>query len=180
MTYLHPGTPDIAPRAALVKSETNIETNKPFFLPVIPMISMACPTMPEPNNVRHIPLIFSKSHEPLGKKIPPMSHGETQLHPNNQVINVIDTRIPGTGTINDEPVSQIADNDKFYSIVADLHDVEEGKIRISLENTILTLAWHDREAGHHEKEICLPCRMRLINKKFQDGVLEISLQKIDH
>ncbi|HTY15423.1 MAG TPA: Hsp20/alpha crystallin family protein [Methanoregulaceae archaeon] len=87
--------------------------------------------------------------------------------------------LPGTGNVNYEPpVSRIIDDGTFYSIVAELHDIDEGKIRISLENNILTLKWHDLDMGHHEKEICLPCRMRLINKKFQGGILKISLEKV--
>jgi HSP20 family molecular chaperone IbpA len=97
------------------------------------------------------------------------------------VIYLIDTGHPGTGNISYEPpVSRIIEDGTIYSVVAELHDIDEGKIRISLENNILTLAWHDGKMGHQEKEICLPCRMRLTNKKFKDGILEISLEKIQN
>jgi len=77
------------------------------------------------------------------------------------------------------PVNHIIDEGSYLSVVAELPGVEEEKIRINLENNMLTLQWMDSTMKSQKKEILLPCKVRLGNKKFQDGILEVTLEKIN-
>jgi HSP20 family molecular chaperone IbpA len=92
-----------------------------------------------------------------------------------------DERLPEPINIRYEPpVRQIIDEGNYFQIIAEMPGINEEKIRISLENNILTLKWRDSANKHQEEEICFPCRMKLSKKKFQDGILEISLEKIQN
>jgi HSP20 family protein len=76
------------------------------------------------------------------------------------------------------PLKQIIDEGNYLSVVAELPGIMEEKIRINLENDTLTLMWLDQARTFQEKDFCLPCKVRLRNKKFQNGILEITLEKI--
>ncbi len=79
----------------------------------------------------------------------------------------------------DPPIRHIVDEGNYFSVVADLPGVKEEKIRINLENDLLTLEWLDPKMKSWKREIPLPCRVSLGNKKFQNGTLELSLEKIN-
>jgi HSP20 family molecular chaperone IbpA len=114
----------------------------------------------------------------VGKEIRPYSTTKNDQTV-QRVIQLTDERLPGSGNIRYEPpVRQIIDEGNHVMILAELPDIDERKIRISLENNILTLAWHDPTRRRQKREICLPCRMRFVRKRFQDGILEISLERI--
>jgi HSP20 family molecular chaperone IbpA len=111
------------------------------------------------------------------KDIPPRQNLASSQ--NGDILN--NEGLHGSGNFPHEPLfGQIIDEGNYFSVLAELPEIDEGKIRISLENNILTLMWHDQEMRHYKKEICLPCRTRLCNKKFKDGILKISLEKIEN
>jgi HSP20 family protein len=78
----------------------------------------------------------------------------------------------------ESPFKQIVDEGNYLLVVAELPGIKEEKIRINLENDTLTLMWLDQARIFQEKDFCLPCKVRLRNKKFQNGILEITLEKI--
>jgi HSP20 family protein len=87
---------------------------------------------------------------------------------------------PGTSDLPFEsPLKQIIDQGSYLTIVVELPGIREEKIRINLENNTLTLMWLDQMRTFHEKDFRLPCKARLRNKKFQNGRLEITLEKIN-
>jgi HSP20 family molecular chaperone IbpA len=97
------------------------------------------------------------------------------------VVPLNNERVPGTGNIRYEPpVRQIIEVSNIFQIVADFPGIDEGSIRINLENNILTLAWTDRTMKRQESTIRLPCRTRFVKKKFRVGILEISLEKTEN
>ena len=77
----------------------------------------------------------------------------------------------------ESPFKQLVDEGMYLSVFAELPGIKEEKIRINLENDMLTLMWLDQARSFQEKDFCLPCKVRLRNKKFQNGILEITLEK---
>jgi len=89
-----------------------------------------------------------------------------------------DTKINKTVKII-EPVTTFIDEGKFFRIRTELPGIEEQKIRIELENnpasvTILAM----NTLTQFEKKIPLPYQVRFSTKRFSDGVLELTLEKI--
>lgn len=75
-----------------------------------------------------------------------------------------------------EPVTRTRWEGDRFSIVAELPEMAEEKIRIDLERTILVISAATPER-RYRKEIPLPWRARFPRKKFHDGILELSLEK---
>jgi len=75
-----------------------------------------------------------------------------------------------------EPETSLIDEGKHLRIIAELPGIPEGKIRIDLEKTTVTIFASD--AGkQYNKVITIPCEARLFKKRFLDGVLELNLEK---
>ena len=76
-----------------------------------------------------------------------------------------------------EPVTSIWDGGKKYHIVTEIPDVSEEKIRIDLEHNHLIIYASNSER-RYKKEIIISDQVRLGTKKFNDGILQITLDKI--
>jgi HSP20 family molecular chaperone IbpA len=78
-----------------------------------------------------------------------------------------------------EPATTLADEGKFLRIFTVLPGIAEEKIKIELENltTSVTILASDT-VFQYKKVIILPCEVRFSKKRFSDGVLELSLEKI--
>lgn len=79
-----------------------------------------------------------------------------------------------------EPVTTVIDEGKFLRIRTELPGIVEEKIKIDLENhstsvTILAV----NTVKQFKSVITIPCEVRFSKKRFIDGVLEITLEKIN-
>jgi HSP20 family molecular chaperone IbpA len=77
-----------------------------------------------------------------------------------------------------EPVTTLLDTGKYFRVVAEFPDVSEESIQIDLENTMLAISAPEPESGKNiKKMIALPFKVRLDKKKFQNGILDLTLEK---
>jgi HSP20 family molecular chaperone IbpA len=77
-----------------------------------------------------------------------------------------------------EPSTTLIDEGIFLRILTILPDIDEEKIRIDLENneSLITITASGARV-QFQKKIVIPCDVRLLKKRFSDGVLEIILEK---
>ncbi|PWR73715.1 Hsp20/alpha crystallin family protein [Methanospirillum lacunae] len=77
-----------------------------------------------------------------------------------------------------EPFTTLIDEEIFLRILTILPDIDEEKIRIDLENneSLITITASGTRV-QFQKKIVIPCDVRLLKKRFSDGVLEIILEK---
>jgi HSP20 family molecular chaperone IbpA len=80
-----------------------------------------------------------------------------------------------------EPVTKVIDEGKFLRILTELPGIVEEKIKIDLENhsTSVTI-FAVNTVKQFKSVITIPCEVRFSKKRFIDGVLEITLEKINH
>lgn len=78
-----------------------------------------------------------------------------------------------------EPKVTLLEEENFFRILAELPNIDEEKIRITLEKnaTLITIMASD-STFQYKKGITLPCEVRFRKKGFSEGVLEIILEKI--
>ena len=77
-----------------------------------------------------------------------------------------------------DPVTTLLDEGKYFRVITEFPDVFEETIHIDLENTILTISATESGSGKkYKKIIALPLEVRLNNKKFQNGILDLTLEK---
>jgi len=79
-----------------------------------------------------------------------------------------------------EPVTTVIDEGKFLRILTELPGISEEKIKIDLENqtTSVTILGMNT-LKQYKKMISIPCEVRFIKKRFSDGVLELTLEKMN-
>jgi HSP20 family molecular chaperone IbpA len=77
-----------------------------------------------------------------------------------------------------EPVTDLFDEGDYLRIIAELPGLSEEKIRITLEKTTLTISASEK-GRHYRKKILLPCDAILDKKRYQNGILELTLEKTD-
>lgn len=78
----------------------------------------------------------------------------------------------------EEPVTNLRDEGRFYCLTAELPGINEEKIFIDLEKSVLAISATDTGTGKKfRKLIRLPSEVRFGKKKFSDGVLNIILEK---
>ena len=75
-----------------------------------------------------------------------------------------------------EPVTRCVDEETQVRVLVELPGVDETKIRIELENHTLVIIASD-SVKIYKKEIPLASKARICNKKFHNGVLELTLEK---
>ncbi|HWQ66818.1 MAG TPA: Hsp20/alpha crystallin family protein [Methanospirillum sp.] len=79
-----------------------------------------------------------------------------------------------------EPSTSFLDKAKYLSIIIELPDIEEERIRIDLENQLnLVTIVATNARTHYKKEISLPCEVKLSKKRYADGILELTLEKLN-
>lgn len=96
------------------------------------------------------------------------------------------------------PAVDLAEDDKNYTITADLPDVKKEDMKLSFENGYLTLSgerrhesedkdskkkYHriERSYGSYQRRFSLPDNVdaEKISANFQDGVLEVTIPKVE-
>ncbi|MFA5294430.1 MAG: hypothetical protein WC382_02815 [Methanoregulaceae archaeon] len=77
-----------------------------------------------------------------------------------------------------EPEMDIFDEGNYLRIVTELPGVSEEKIKIDLEQTTLIISASER-GRDYRKRVSLPCEVTLGKKKYQNGILELILEKTD-
>jgi HSP20 family molecular chaperone IbpA len=79
-----------------------------------------------------------------------------------------------------EPSTKLLDDGKFLHILTELPGVAEEKIKIDVENhsTSVTIVATDN-MKHYKKVIIIPCEVIFSKKRFSEGVLELTLEKVN-
>lgn len=78
-----------------------------------------------------------------------------------------------------EPVTTLLDEGQFLHILTELPGISEEKIRIDLENHSTSITIIASNAGiQYKKVITIPCDVRFHKKRFFDGVLKLTMEKI--
>jgi HSP20 family molecular chaperone IbpA len=83
---------------------------------------------------------------------------------------------PGDETI--ELVTSLWNGDKKYHIIAEIPGISEEKIQIDLEQNHLVISALD-SGQRYKKEILLSGGARLCAKKCENGILHLTLDKIE-
>ncbi|MDD1701952.1 MAG: hypothetical protein LUQ31_03085 [Methanoregula sp.] len=77
-----------------------------------------------------------------------------------------------------EPLTDIFDEGSFLRIVVELPSVNEEKIRISQDETRLVIS--ASEGGkRYRKMIAMPWNGKVVKKRYQNGILELVMEKND-
>jgi HSP20 family molecular chaperone IbpA len=78
-----------------------------------------------------------------------------------------------------EPVTTLIDEGTFFRLLTELPGITEKKIRIDPVNhsTSVTIVAYDTEK-QYKKVIIIPYEVSFSKKRFSDGVLELTLEKI--
>lgn len=77
-----------------------------------------------------------------------------------------------------EPVTDLFDEGGYLRIIAELPGMSEEKIRIALEKTTLVISASEK-GRDYRKKILLPCAVTVGKKRYQNGILELTLEKTD-
>jgi len=77
-----------------------------------------------------------------------------------------------------EPETDFFDEGDYFRIVIELPGINEERITINVENDIMTL-FASESGREYQKKIVFPCKVKLDKKKYQNGILEIILEKSD-
>jgi len=76
------------------------------------------------------------------------------------------------------PAINLFDEGKYLRVVAELPGTVEERMSIDLEKKIVAISATDTRSGKKFKKfITLPFEVRLEKKKFQDGILDLILEK---
>ncbi|PKL60834.1 MAG: hypothetical protein CVV33_00625 [Methanomicrobiales archaeon HGW-Methanomicrobiales-4] len=79
-----------------------------------------------------------------------------------------------------EPATTLITEGKLLCILIELPGIDEEKIRINLENHVnLVTIVASNTWIHYKKVISIPYEVRFSKKRFSDGVLELTLEKIN-
>jgi HSP20 family molecular chaperone IbpA len=77
-----------------------------------------------------------------------------------------------------EPVINLSDDGKYLRVIANLPGTAEEKVSIDLEKTLVAISVTDTGSGKkYKKCIAFPFEVRLEKKKFQNGILDLTLEK---
>ena len=88
------------------------------------------------------------------------------------------TQIPLASIKEREPMVDVFEDGDFVNVMAELPGVEESKVRLEIENDLLTIR-SDTSARKYYKEVRLPTSVKKspAESKFRNGILEIKLVK---
>ncbi len=87
--------------------------------------------------------------------------------------------LSGSGSEFIELETSLWDNDTKYHITALIPDVSEEKIRIDLEHNHLIIS-ATNTVRSYKSEILLPEAATFADKRFENGTLQITLNKVTH
>jgi HSP20 family protein len=88
------------------------------------------------------------------------------------------TKIPAGPIKEREPIVDVFEDGDFVNVMAELLGVEESKVKLEVENDVLTIR-SDTSARKYYKEVKLPTSVKKdpVESKFRNGILEIKLVK---
>ncbi len=75
-----------------------------------------------------------------------------------------------------EPVVDLFDEGNTIRVIADMPGIDEEKIALDLQGSTLVISASDKRRSF-QKEVLLPCEARLEKQRFQNGILELTLEK---
>lgn len=75
-----------------------------------------------------------------------------------------------------EPVVDLFDEGKTIRVIAEMPGIDEEKIALDLQGSTLVISALDKRRTY-QKEVLLPCEAKLEKQRFQNGVLELTLEK---
>lgn len=75
-----------------------------------------------------------------------------------------------------EPVVDLFDEGNTLRVIAEMPGIDEEKIALDLQGSTLVISASDKRRTY-QKEVLLPCEARLERQRFQNGVLELTLEK---
>jgi len=75
-----------------------------------------------------------------------------------------------------EPVVDLFDEGNTIRVIAEMPGIDEEKIALDLQGSTLVISASDKRRTY-QKEVLLPCEARLEKQRFQNGVLELTLEK---
>ena len=75
-----------------------------------------------------------------------------------------------------EPVVDLFDEGTTIRVIAEMPGIDEEKIALDLQGSTLLISASDKRRTF-QKEVSLPCEARLEKQRFQNGVLELTLEK---
>ena len=75
-----------------------------------------------------------------------------------------------------EPVVDLFDEGDTIRVIAEMPGIDEEKIVLDLRGSTLLISASDKRRTF-QKEVLLPCEARLEKQRFQNGVLELTLEK---
>lgn len=77
-----------------------------------------------------------------------------------------------------EPVTDLFDEGNYIRIIAEMPGMSEEKIRTVIENNTLTISASEK-GREYRKKILLPGPVMQGKKRYQNGILELTLEKTD-
>jgi len=88
------------------------------------------------------------------------------------------TKIPPASIKEREPLVDVFEDGDFVNVTAELPGVEESKVKLEVENDVLTIR-SDTSARKYYKEVKLPTSVKKdpAESRFRNGILEIKLVK---
>ena len=102
--------------------------------------------------------------------------GSPQQYPISPEENIMEPGKRKERTSGTESPVRICEDDRFVRIRSHLPGVAEERIRLEIEDTILTISAL-AEGKSYKKAIRVPAGSRLLRKKFYEGMLEIVFEK---
>jgi HSP20 family protein len=120
---------------------------------------------------------FRVTSRPIRGSAADMAHRIKISKPQSKV-SPAPTKIPPASIEEREPMVDVFEDEDFVNVMAELPGVEESKVKLKIENDLLTIR-SDTSARKYYKEVKLPTSVKEdpAESKFRNGILEIKLVK---
>jgi HSP20 family protein len=120
---------------------------------------------------------FRVTSRPIRGSAATMADRIKMSKPQNK-ISAAPTKIPPASIKEREPMVDVFEDGDFVNVTAELPGVEESKVKLEVENDVLTIR-SDTSARKYYKEVKLPASVKKnpAESKFRNGILEIKLVK---
>jgi HSP20 family molecular chaperone IbpA len=120
---------------------------------------------------------FRVTSRPIKGPTADVAHRIKISKPQNKISSA-PTQIPPASIKEREPMVDVFEDGDFVNVVAELPGVEESKVKLEVENDLLTIRT-DTSARKYYKEVKLPTSVKKApaETKFRNGILEIKLVK---
>jgi HSP20 family protein len=120
---------------------------------------------------------FRVTSRPIKGPAADVAHRIRISKPQNKISSA-PTQIPPASIKEREPMVDVFEDGDFVNVMAELPGVEESKVKLEVENDLLTIRT-DTSARKYYKEVKLPTFVKKApaETKFRNGILEIKLVK---